>query len=156
LQVLEWLQEENLRSYAPIFVHHRLDSLGYVRETLREADHASMSAQPSTTKPCVSSAEFSNVRHWQVARLNAAKLEQLFNEHAEVDRPPPIAPLFGTPPRLVKVSFPRIPLTNMGVCRSSTPGAGRRARWGASSPSSRRYSRIRVRVLATPLRHCLP
>jgi len=30
LQVLEWLQEENLRSYAPIFVHHRLDSLEYV------------------------------------------------------------------------------------------------------------------------------
>ena len=35
LQVLEWLQEENLRSYAPIFVHHRLDSLEYVRQTLR-------------------------------------------------------------------------------------------------------------------------
>ena len=29
-QVLEWLQEENLRSYGPIFVHHRLDSLSYV------------------------------------------------------------------------------------------------------------------------------
>ena len=25
--------EENLRSYAPIFVHHRLDSLAYVRKT---------------------------------------------------------------------------------------------------------------------------
>ncbi|KAJ1473644.1 hypothetical protein T484DRAFT_1835300, partial [Baffinella frigidus] len=33
-EVLEWLQEENLRSYAPLFVYHRLDSLDYVRETL--------------------------------------------------------------------------------------------------------------------------
>jgi len=29
-QVLEWLEEENLRSYAPLFVHHDLDSLEYV------------------------------------------------------------------------------------------------------------------------------
>ncbi|KAJ1479745.1 hypothetical protein T484DRAFT_2022949, partial [Baffinella frigidus] len=29
-EVLEWLQEENLRSYAPLFVYHRLDSLDYV------------------------------------------------------------------------------------------------------------------------------
>ena len=30
MQVVEWLQEENLRSYAPLFVHHDLDSLDYV------------------------------------------------------------------------------------------------------------------------------
>jgi hypothetical protein len=29
-QVLEWLQEENLRSYAPLFVYNRLDSLDFV------------------------------------------------------------------------------------------------------------------------------
>jgi len=29
-EVLEWLQEENLRSYAPLFVYYRLDSLEYV------------------------------------------------------------------------------------------------------------------------------
>jgi len=28
--VLEWLQGENLRSYAPLFIHHDLDSLAYV------------------------------------------------------------------------------------------------------------------------------
>ena len=35
MQVLEWLQEANLRSYAPLFVRHNLDSLNFVRETPR-------------------------------------------------------------------------------------------------------------------------
>jgi len=30
LEVLDWLQEENLRTYAPLFIYHRLDSLVYV------------------------------------------------------------------------------------------------------------------------------
>ncbi|KAJ1466863.1 hypothetical protein T484DRAFT_1921989, partial [Baffinella frigidus] len=30
MKVLEWLREENLRSYAPLFVYHRLDSLDAV------------------------------------------------------------------------------------------------------------------------------
>eukprot|EP00290_Baffinella_frigidus_P041768 CAMPEP_0180287810 /NCGR_PEP_ID=MMETSP0988-20121125/13621_1 /TAXON_ID=697907 /ORGANISM="non described non described, Strain CCMP2293" /LENGTH=842 /DNA_ID=CAMNT_0022262261 /DNA_START=659 /DNA_END=3183 /DNA_ORIENTATION=+ len=35
-EVLEWLQEENLRSYAPLFVYHRLDSLDYVARLEKE------------------------------------------------------------------------------------------------------------------------
>ncbi|KAJ1474238.1 hypothetical protein T484DRAFT_1833138, partial [Baffinella frigidus] len=34
-EVLEWLQVENLRSYAPLFIHHDLDSLAYVSPVAR-------------------------------------------------------------------------------------------------------------------------
>ncbi|KAJ1471840.1 hypothetical protein T484DRAFT_3485030 [Baffinella frigidus] len=38
-EVLEWLQVENLRSYAPLFIHHDLDSLAYVARLEPEGIH---------------------------------------------------------------------------------------------------------------------
>ena len=35
-EVLEWLQVENLRTYAPLFIHHDLNSLAYVARLRRE------------------------------------------------------------------------------------------------------------------------